>query len=244
MFGRNPKLPLDHMFNIPDEDISEPYSEFYGKLKESIHYCQGIAGRNSQRMSEREKVYYDSSLRGSAIELCDNVLVRNVGLKGWHKLQDKWESDTYAVVEKSNDSLPVYKVRPVNCKGPIKNLHRNMLFPLGRQESKEARGRRTKQQRKKDHKDTIDILIEDSEDVQFEPNGWNVKGKPCVQQRQDSDRNGSPDESSDEKSANRGNPNRVITPSSDAKRISQITTSNTAIYNWRLESEPETTDSI
>ncbi|KAL1246828.1 hypothetical protein QQF64_034799 [Cirrhinus molitorella] len=60
----------------------------------------------------------------------DRVLVRNVRLRGKHKLADRWESEVYVVVNLAAD-LPVYTVCPERKDGPPCTLHRDLLLPCG-----------------------------------------------------------------------------------------------------------------
>ena len=60
----------------------------------------------------------------------DLVLVKIVAHKGRHKLQDKWVSEEYVVVEQPIAGTPVYRFQPVTG-GNIRTLPRNLLLPLG-----------------------------------------------------------------------------------------------------------------
>lgn len=66
----------------------------------------------------------------SSLEPGDRVLVRNVRLRGKHKLADRWEAEVYVVVSCTGD-LPVYTVCPERKKGPLRTLHRDLLLPCG-----------------------------------------------------------------------------------------------------------------
>ena len=57
-------------------------------------------------------------------------LVKIVAHKARHKIQDKWESEEYIVLEQPIPGTPVYRVRPVTGT-KIRTLHRNLLLPLG-----------------------------------------------------------------------------------------------------------------
>ena len=59
----------------------------------------------------------------------DLVLVKQLGLKGKHKLADKWESDVY-VVKLKDESLPFYTVVKENGKGKSRVIHRNHIMPI------------------------------------------------------------------------------------------------------------------
>ena len=60
----------------------------------------------------------------------DLVLVKIVAHKARHKIQDKWESEEYIVIEQPIPGTPVYRVRPVTGI-KVRTLHRNLLLPLG-----------------------------------------------------------------------------------------------------------------
>ena len=57
----------------------------------------------------------------------DLVLVRNLSIRGKHKLADRWEEDPYRVVE-CIPGLPVYKVQDKDGKERV--LYRNLLLPF------------------------------------------------------------------------------------------------------------------
>ena len=58
------------------------------------------------------------------------VLVKIVAHKARHKIQDRWESEEYIVLEQPISGTPVYRVRPVTGT-KVRTLHRNLLLPLG-----------------------------------------------------------------------------------------------------------------
>ena len=60
----------------------------------------------------------------------DLVLMKIVAYKARHKIQDKWESEEYIVIEQPIPGTPVYRVRPVTGT-KVRTLHRNLLLPLG-----------------------------------------------------------------------------------------------------------------
>ena len=53
-----------------------------------------------------------------------------VAHKARHKIQDKWESEEYIVIEQPIPGTPVYRVRPVTGT-KVRTLHRNLSLPLG-----------------------------------------------------------------------------------------------------------------
>ena len=56
--------------------------------------------------------------------------MRNLGLTGKHKLQDRWKSNPYVIVRQL-PNLPVHEVKPECGSGSVRTLHRNHLLPIG-----------------------------------------------------------------------------------------------------------------
>ena len=64
---------------------------------------------------QRHKRNHDKNIRCSQLSKDDIVLVKRKAFQGKHKIQNRWESKPYVVMEKPHDDLPVYKVKP--CQG-------------------------------------------------------------------------------------------------------------------------------
>ncbi|CAI5689657.1 unnamed protein product [Oreochromis niloticus] len=131
MFGRQPNLPIDVAFglNVSRQD-SVTHSEYVKKLRESLQESYKLAVEHSEKTALRNKSRYDLKVRESTLEVGDRVLVKNVGIRGKHKLADRWSQTVYKVVKQINDS-PVYVVAPLMSDGPERTLHRDLLLPCG-----------------------------------------------------------------------------------------------------------------
>ena len=66
---------------------------------------------------------------GAALDIGDLVLVKETAWKGKHKIQDRWESDEYQVIDQPTPGIPVYKVKCI-AGGRTRVLHCNLLLPL------------------------------------------------------------------------------------------------------------------
>ena len=58
------------------------------------------------------------------------MLVRNVSLRGKHKIADRWEDKPYIVVSQPNKENPVYEVQREGSRSKVRVLHRNLLLPF------------------------------------------------------------------------------------------------------------------
>ena len=63
------------------------------------------------------------------MDIGDLVLVKKTAWKGKHKIQDRWESDEYQIIEQPTPGIPVYKVKCM-AGGRTRVLHCNLLLPL------------------------------------------------------------------------------------------------------------------
>lgn len=99
-------------------------------LKARLQESYRIASENAAKAAEKNKIRVDRKVLPSKLEVGDKVLVRNLRLRGKHKLSDKWEQTIYTVVNQAGN-LPVYTVKPEQHDGPVRTLHRDLLLPCG-----------------------------------------------------------------------------------------------------------------
>ncbi|XP_043099138.1 uncharacterized protein LOC122347977 [Puntigrus tetrazona] len=131
MFGRQPRLPVDIVFKLPlPEGQYSSHSEYVQRLKSRLKESYKVAMEKAAKIAHKNKMRYDKYVTASDLEPGDRVLVRNVRLRGKHKISDKWEPTVHVVVKRAG-TLPVYTVRPETGDGPLRTLHRDLLLPCG-----------------------------------------------------------------------------------------------------------------
>ena len=129
MFGRLPRLPVDEQLKTWLQPSIDNLSSFVSETQQHLEYSHGLA---HQKMLESAEQFDQPTRQIVSLQVGDEVLVKKVGLQGRSKLADKWEDVTYTVIRQPIESIPVYVVKPVHKKGPIRTLHRNMLRPIGK----------------------------------------------------------------------------------------------------------------
>ncbi|KAJ7994978.1 hypothetical protein DPEC_G00255140 [Dallia pectoralis] len=180
MFGRQPRLPVDLAFGLPVNHQSGSHSQYVRNLKSQLENSYKVATENAKKTASRNKTRFDKHVVDSTLKEGDRVLVRNVRLRGKHKLADRWESDVYVVQRQSGD-VPVYVVRPETRDGPQRTLHRDLLLPCGflpmtsteskTNPSKAVRRPRTRQHPKNDGSDGADRDESQSDSEEYHYDG-------------------------------------------------------------------------
>ncbi|XP_030602796.1 uncharacterized protein LOC115792414 [Archocentrus centrarchus] len=131
MFGRQPNLPIDIAFGLtPVGQGKVSHTEYVKNLRETLTESYKIAADHSAQSAFHNKQRFDKRVRESKLEAGDRVFVRNVGIRGKHKIANKWSETIYKVVKQVRD-LPVYVVAPCDSDGPERVLHRDLLLPCG-----------------------------------------------------------------------------------------------------------------
>ena len=131
LFGREPRLPIDVEFGLKRGNQQTPPSKstYVTQLRRRLRYAHKKAKQVADKQQARHKEHYDRRCRGAALDIGDLVLVKKTASKGKHKIQDRWESDEYQVIEQPNPGIPVYKVKCI-AGSRSRVLHHNLLLPL------------------------------------------------------------------------------------------------------------------
>ena len=142
LFGREPRLPVDLLFEEVNVGHSrKSWKEYVKDWQAGMKKAYEIASEVSRKVARRNKAQYDQRAGAAILEKGDRVLVRNLREKGGPgKLRAQWEGTAYRVKERRGDG-PVYVVQSEKG-GEERVLHRNHLLPVGanvRMEEPESR---------------------------------------------------------------------------------------------------------
>ena len=130
LFGREPRMAIDLLLPPSDAEPAKSYSAYIADLRKRMQHAQEVVVDRIQKAGEASKAWYSKKVRGATLHPGDQVLVRQVGFQGKHKIADRWEEDVYVVTTQPNPSIPVFTVRQLEGKGRPRTLHRNMLLPV------------------------------------------------------------------------------------------------------------------
>ena len=98
------------------------------KLKHQLQWAYQAAQKCIDKETSSYKKYYDKNYKCAVLKEEDLVLVR-INVRGTdHKIADKWEQAPCEVIGTKPDS-PTIIIRNTST-GEVRELHRNMLYPL------------------------------------------------------------------------------------------------------------------
>ena len=148
MFGREPRIPADETFGVTfPKTRQKTIKNYVETLHKCLEWAYQIATEHIEKDMERRKLYYDRKAHCMDIVVGDIVIVCQKVFGTTHKIEDRWETPIYIVLEKHDNGV-TYKVKKIgdNTEETCKNLHRNMLYPfmsVHEDEMKMERGNRS-----------------------------------------------------------------------------------------------------
>lgn len=130
LYGRNPRLPVDVLFQLTDNKGTASHQEYMRKWKDQMKEAYEIANEGAKKAGQGSKRNYDKKMRSTVLNPGDRVLVRNLTPRGGTgKLRNHWEDTIHTVVKQVKENLPIYQVQPEQGRGRVRVLHRNLLMP-------------------------------------------------------------------------------------------------------------------
>ena len=114
-------LDYQMMQSLTSNQKQEPdqHAEYVTKWKTAMQEAYLLSSKSAMKSAIRGKRNYDKSVRSSALQVGDHVLVRNhTPHGGTGKLCAFWED-----IARKGEGSPVYDVRPESGQGQSRTLH-------------------------------------------------------------------------------------------------------------------------
>ncbi|XP_027133599.1 uncharacterized protein LOC109140921 [Larimichthys crocea] len=129
MFGREPRLPVDFLLgrvrDAEPGEVQDWMTEHQARLKVAFENARGRLLAAAGRRKER----HDEHVREAPLQVGQHVYLRDLGVRGRHKLHDKWSSILYQVLKAPPGNGAVYTIAPVEELHRARQVHRDMLKP-------------------------------------------------------------------------------------------------------------------
>ena len=127
-------LPVDLVFEKAREGCeSESLQDYLPELQLKMAKAHEIVSRHTDKAKTKNKVLCDRRAKAIKLHVGDKVLVKQPAYKGKHKIADRFEPDTYIVMDQARTDIPVYKVKSEQS-DKERLLHRNHLLLIKHQD--------------------------------------------------------------------------------------------------------------
>ena len=110
MFGREPRLPIDLIYDTATKEVPQSHNKYIKTLHEAIEKSYEKINKSVNDAQAKQKKRYDTKARSATLDIGDRVMVKIVVFDGKHKIADKWEEDFYRIPSQPNVNIPVYTV--------------------------------------------------------------------------------------------------------------------------------------
>lgn len=105
LFGRNPRLPIDLICGINEEEGYTSHQEYAQKWQQQMKEAYDIASKTIKKTTARGKINYDQKRQSSVLFPGDRVLVRNMSEHGGPgKLRSYWEEQIHIVASQKGEN--------------------------------------------------------------------------------------------------------------------------------------------
>ena len=127
-FGREPKLPIDHLFDPSDDEeetgVDEWVASHWNRLSEAFRRAQETTEKEALRRHKRS----DKRAKDTNLPIGARVFLRNRVL-GRNKIQDAWGAEPFRVLKRMGGGQShVYQVQSLERDGPPKCVNRRDIL--------------------------------------------------------------------------------------------------------------------
>lgn len=98
MFGREARLPVDICFGTSPGGMDDvAHLQYVSNIKKDLKHVYQLATEEANKLHQKNKRSYDKRVSFQSLSCGDQVMIKNLGLKGKHKLQTRWCPVSYVV---------------------------------------------------------------------------------------------------------------------------------------------------
>ena len=132
MFGQEPRLPVDELLDGdgPTVPVGRETNDWVEEHKQRLDAAFELAGQRLAKAAGIRKDRHDRKGNDAPLEPGDRVFLRNRGVLGRNKIQDRWVAIPYRVEERMSPDSPLYRVQRVDGLGQPRIVHRSAILDV------------------------------------------------------------------------------------------------------------------
>ena len=132
MFGQEPRLPVDELLDGdgPTAPVGRETNDWVEEHKHRLDAAFELAGQRLAKAAGIRKYRHDRKGNDAPLKPDDRVFLRNRGVLGRNKIQDRWVAIPYRVEERMSPDSPLYRVQRVDGLGQPRIVHRSAILDV------------------------------------------------------------------------------------------------------------------
>ena len=127
MFGQEPRLPIDFLLGRVPEPIAGEVHDWVFEHQTRLRVVGEKVRERLQLAADRRKANHDASAIDAPLEEGRRVYLRDLTVRGRHKIHDLWSPVVYRVIKAPPLGGSVYTIAPEGEPQQAKHVHRTML---------------------------------------------------------------------------------------------------------------------
>lgn len=127
MFGQEPRLPLDFLLGRVPEPVAGGVHDWVHEHQTRLRVAAEGAKERLQMAADRRKANHDMKARDAPLEEGQRVYLRDLSVRGRHKIHDLWSPVVYQVMKAPPQGGSVYTIAPEGNLQQVKHVHRTLL---------------------------------------------------------------------------------------------------------------------
>lgn len=169
LFGQEPRLPVDFLLGRVPEPVAGTVNAWVTEHQTRLQVAFEGARDRLKVAADRRKALHDPRVRDPSLKEGQLVYLRDLSMRGRHKIQDLWHPEVYRVIRAPKPGGAVYTITPVNEPSQVKHIHRSLLKPqIGKGPSignpaRDQRQDRSEREVSRDHSNDGDWFVRTSE---------------------------------------------------------------------------------
>lgn len=129
LFGQEPRLPVDFLLGRVPEPVAGTVNAWVTEHQTRLRVAFAGAQDRLKVAADRRKALHDPKVCDPALEEGQLVYLRDLSVRGRHKIQDLWHSEVHRVIKAPQSGGAVYTIAPVSEPSQLKHIHRTLLKP-------------------------------------------------------------------------------------------------------------------
>lgn len=127
MFGQEPQLPVDFLLGRVREPVAGRVVDWIQEHQARLQTAFDGARDRLATAAAYRKQRHDKQVRDPPLAEGQSVYVRDLGVRGRHKIHDLWSSEVHTVLKAPSDGGSVYTIAPTGDLSKVKRVHRSLL---------------------------------------------------------------------------------------------------------------------